>query len=227
MADQKRYLRNKKLISQDEQDSLQSKKVVILGCGGLGGYIVEMLTRLGVGNLRIVDFDTFDESNLNRQLFSSEKNLGFSKVEEAVKRIKIINSEVTVDGINQKIDKGNIEELIKGRDLVVDALDSIPLKIMVEEACSRLGVSMVHGAIGGWIAQVAVIRPGDFILKKLYGDIKEGIEVELGNPSFTPALAASLQVGEILKLLLNKGISLKEEILYIDLENNSFSNFKI
>ena len=227
MADQKRYLRNKKLISQEEQESLQSKKIIILGCGGLGGYIAEMLARLGVGDLRIVDFDTFDESNLNRQLFSSEKNLGFSKAEEAVKRIKIINSQVRVEGINLEIDGENIEKLIKGRDLVVDALDSIPIKIMVEEACSKLGVTMVHGAIGGWIAQVAVIRPGDFILKKLYSDIKEGIEVELGNPSFTPALAASLQVGEILKLLLNKGISLKEEILYIDLENNSFSNFKI
>jgi len=110
--------------------------------------------------------------------------------------------------------------------LVVDALDSIPLKIMVEEKCSHLGISIVHGAIGGWVAQIAVIRPGDFILKKIYSGIEKGIEAELGNPSFTPALAASIQVSETLKLLLNKGDSLQSQVLYIDLENNTFSTFE-
>ena len=222
-----RYLRNKNLISHEEQVKLSQMKVAVLGCGGLGGYVIEMLARLGVGKLILVDFDTFDESNLNRQLISTEKNLGSSKVEEAIKRIKLINSNVVADGINLKIDDENIEKLIADADLVVDALDSISLRITVEKACSKLDIPMVHGAIGGWIAQIAVIRPGDFILKKIYGDIKEGVEVELGNLCFTPALAASLQVGEVLKLLLDKGTSLEKEILYIDLENNTFSNLKI
>lgn len=223
----KRYLKNKKLISQKEQDILKGKKVVVLGCGGLGGYIIEMLARVGIGNLKVVDFDKFDESNLNRQILSSEKNLGFSKVDEAVKRVKIINSDISLEGINLKIDQGNVEVLLSGSDIVVDALDSIPLKIMVEDSCSRLGIKMVHGAIGGWVAQVAVIRPGDFILKKMYGGIEKGIEAELGNPSFTPALAASIQVSETLKLLLEKETSLEGEVLYIDLENNTFSNLAI
>ena len=85
-----RYLRNKNLISHEEQVKLSQMKVAVLGCGGLGGYVIEMLARLGVGKLILVDFDTFDESNLNRQLISTEKNLGSSKVEEAIKRIKLI-----------------------------------------------------------------------------------------------------------------------------------------
>ncbi|WP_319202747.1 HesA/MoeB/ThiF family protein [uncultured Ilyobacter sp.] len=222
----KRYLKNKKLISQKEQEVLKSKKVLVLGCGGLGGYIIEMLARLGVGNLRVVDFDVFDESNLNRQILSDEKNLGLLKVDEALKRVKTINSDIKTERFNLKIDGENIEKLLTDIDLVVDALDSIPLKIMVEEKCSRLGITMVHGAIGGWVAQVAVIRPGDFILKKMYNGIEKGIEAELGNPSFTPAMAASIQVSESIKILLNKGESLENQVLYIDLQNNTFSTFE-
>lgn len=206
---------------------MSNMKVVVLGCGGLGGYIAEMLARLGIGWLILVDFDVFDESNLNRQIISTEDNLGAFKVEEAVKRIKMINSGIKVRGINLKINSGNLEKIIENADLVMDALDSINLKIMTEELCFKLNIPMIHGAIGGWVAQVAVIRPGDFILKKIYGDIEEGIEATLGTPAFTPALAASLQVSEALKLLLNKGNTLEKEVLYIDLENNSFSNIKV
>jgi molybdopterin/thiamine biosynthesis adenylyltransferase len=222
-----RYLRNKNLIMPEEQIKLSKMKVVVLGCGGLGGYIIEMLARIGVGELILVDFDVFDESNLNRQIISTEENLGISKVEEAERRVRLINSNIKVFGMNLKIDKKNIKKIIKGTDLVLDALDSISLKIIVEEACSLLGIPMIHGAIGGRVAQVAVIRPGEFILKKIYGDIKEGIEGTLGNPSFTPAIAASVQVSEALKILLNSGNTLEKEILYMDLENNTFSNIKL
>lgn len=222
-----RYLRNKKLISQEEQDSLYRMKVVVLGCGGLGGYIIEMLARIGVGKLILVDFDTFDETNLNRQLISNETNLGRGKVGEAVKRVTTINSTISVVGVERRVTEDNLKEVIGGCDVVVDALDSIPIKKQVERSCARMGIPMVHGAIGGWIAQVAVVRPGDFILEKLYGDGEEGVEAEMGNPSFTPALAASIQVGEVIKLLLNKGNPLRGEVLYIDLENNSFSTLKL
>lgn len=222
-----RYLRNKKLISQEEQEKLAQMKVVILGCGGLGGYIIEMLSRVGVGKLTLVDFDTFDESNLNRQLLSTEKNLGVSKAAEAQRRVRLINSLVEVEVLEERVSEENMDRIIEGAMVVVDALDSIPLKKKVEEACTRMKVPMVHGAIGGWIAQVAVVRPGEFLLEKLYGDTEAGVEAEMGNPSFTPALAASIQTGEVIKLLLNKGNSLEGEVLYIDLENNSFSTLKL
>ncbi len=222
-----RYLKNKNLINKEDQDTLRDKKVVILGCGGLGGYIIEMLARLGIGHLTIVDYDVFETTNLNRQINSTEKNLGNLKVFEVKKRIEEINSSIEVIPKNIKITNNSLTGLMEGHDLIIDALDSIKLKVLVEELCHNLGIPMIHGAIGGLIAQVAVSLPGDFILRKLYGDIKKGIESQLGNPSFTPALAASIEVSEALKVLLKKNNHLRGEILYIDLENNSFSSLKI
>ncbi len=220
-----RYTRNREMISYDEQKKLSESTVVILGMGGLGGYAVEMLARLGVGKLLLVDFDKFEVSNLNRQIISTKDNLGLLKVEEAKKRVEAINSEIEVVAINKKITDHNIDAVIKDVDIVVDALDSSSLKRVVEKSCDRNKIPMVHGAIGGWIAQVAVILPGDFILDKIYK--KEDLKNKMGNPSFTPALAASIQVGEVIKLLLDKGEVLNNEVLYIDLEYNSFTRLKV
>ncbi|MEI6856552.1 HesA/MoeB/ThiF family protein, partial [Psychrilyobacter sp.] len=192
---------------------------------GLGGHVIEMLARIGVGNLILVDFDKFEITNLNRQIISSEDNLGLFKVEEAKKRVESINSEIEVVAVNKKISIHNIDAIIKDADIVVDALDSSVLKKVVELSCDKNNIPMVHGAIGGWIAQVAVIMPGDFILEKIYkGD---DLENKMGNPSFTPALAASIQVGEVIKFLLKKGELLKNKVLYIDLEYNSFTRLKV
>jgi len=220
-----RYSRNKKMISIDEQKKLSKSTVVILGVGGLGGYAVEMLARIGVGKLLLVDFDKFETTNLNRQIISTEDNLGLLKVEEGKKRIESINPEIETVAINKKISSENIDAIIKGADVVVDALDSSILKKIVEQSCDRNNIPMVHGAIGGWIAQVAVIMPGDFILDKIYKE--DNLENKMGNPSFTPALAASIQVGEVIKLLLKKGEVLNNEVLYIDLEYNSFTRLKV
>jgi len=220
-----RYSRNKNLISTSEQEKLSKSTVVILGVGGLGGYVIEMLTRIGVGKLILVDFDKFETTNLNRQIISTEDNLGLLKVEEAKKRAEAINSKIEVMAVDKKISHNNIDKIIRKADVVVDALDSPTLKKIVEVSCNENKIPMVHGAIGGWIAQVAVILPGDFILDKIYK--KDDLENKMGNPSFTPALAASIQVGEVIKLLLNKGEVLSNEVLYIDLEYNSFTRLKV
>ena len=220
-----RYSRNKRLISPDEQEKLSKSKVVILGVGGLGGYAVEMLARIGVGKLTLVDFDKFETTNLNRQIISTEDNLGLLKVEEAKTRAETINSETEVTAVNERISIHNIDGIIEEADIVVDGLDSPGVKKIVELSCARNNIPMVHGAIGGWIAQVAVIMPGDFILEKIYKE--DDLENKMGNPSFTPALAASIQVGEVIKLLLDRGEVLNNEVLYIDLEYNSFTRLKV
>jgi molybdopterin/thiamine biosynthesis adenylyltransferase len=220
-----RYLQNKTLISSTDQEKLSESKVMILGVGGLGGYATEMLARIGIGTLILVDFDRFDMTNLNRQILATESNLGSFKVEEAKKRVATINSEVEVITIDKKITSTNIHEIIEGVDIVVDGLDDSMLKKVVESSCSKLNIPMVHGAINGFIGQVAMIMPGDFILDKIYGDKK--IKSELGNPSFIPPLVASIQVGEVIKYILKKGENMSKEILYIDLENNTFTPLKI
>ena len=222
-----RYSRNKNLMSDDEITLLSQKKVCVLGLGGLGGYIVEMLSRIGVGSLTLVDGDVFDETNLNRQLFSSMNNLGSSKALEAEKRVKGINPLTKVIPVYEFVDSSNAMKIIANHDVIVDALDSIDLRKSIARACTELNLPLVHGAIAGWYGQVATIYPNDTTLDILYPkDIKRGIEKELGNPSFTPALVASIQVSEVIKLLLNRGDLLRNSFMMIDLYTNDIEVIK-
>jgi len=222
-----RYSRNKNLMSDDEIILLSQKKVCVLGLGGLGGYIVEMLSRIGVGSLTLVDGDVFDETNLNRQLFSSMNNLGNSKALEAEKRVKGINPLTKVIPVYEFVDSSNAMKIIANHDVIVDALDSIDLRKSIARACTELNLPLVHGAIAGWYGQVATIYPNDTTLDILYPkDIKRGIEKELGNPSFTPALVASIQVSEVIKLLLNRGDLLRNSFMMIDLYTNDIEVIK-
>ena len=222
-----RYSRNKNLMSDDEITLLSQKKVCVLGLGGLGGYIVEMLSRIGVGSLTLVDGDVFDETNLNRQLFSSMNNLGSSKALEAEKRVKGINPLTKVIPVYEFVDSSNAMKIIANHDVIVDALDSIDLRKYIAKVCTELNLPLVHGAIAGWYGQVATIYQNDTTLDILYPkDIKRGIEKELGNPSFTPALVASIQVSEVIKLLLNRGDLLRNSFMMIDLYTNDIEVIK-
>ena len=222
-----RYSRNKNLMSDDEITLLSQKRVCVLGLGGLGGYIVEMLSRIGVGSLTLVDGDVFDETNLNRQLFSSMNNLGSSKALEAEKRVRGINPLTKVIPVYEFIDSSNAMKIIANHDVIVDALDSIDLRKSIAKVCTELNLPLVHGAIAGWYGQVATIYPNDTTLDILYPkDIKRGIEKELGNPSFTPALVASIQVSEVIKLLLNRGDLLRNSFMMIDLYTNDIEVIK-
>lgn len=217
-----RYDRNR-IFTASEMGRLQASKVCVLGCGGLGGYIVEMLSRVGIGELIIVDGDVFDDTNLNRQLFATSENLGKVKVFEAKKRIAIVNPETTIEAVNAYVDSENAKTIIGDADLVVDALDSVPSRLVVQEVCEELGIPFVHGAIAGWFGQVTTIFPGDRTLARLYqnkGD--HGIEEELGNPSFTPATIASIEVAEAIKVLLGKEEVLRNRILMIDLLDHEY-----
>ena len=101
-APQERYKRNYKTISLEEQQILAESVITVIGCGGLGGFIIEGLARSGVGTLRLVDFDTFDVSNLNRQLFATEHTIGASKLEQAVRRVQAVNRAVQIEAIEDR-----------------------------------------------------------------------------------------------------------------------------
>jgi len=214
-----RYQRNQQMISTTQQLQLLQSKVAVIGCGGLGGYVLEELARLGVGHIIAVDPDVFEEHNLNRQLLSTLALLGTSKVDAAVKRLAAINPAVKVEPVAVAIDKENGPSILSEVNLVIDAVDNVPTRFDLVDVCCQLNIPLVHGAIAGWFGQVATIYPGDQTLQKLYRNWKggKGIEARLGNPSFTPALVASLQVAESCKLLLEQGNPLRNRGLSIDL----------
>lgn len=223
-----RYNRNMMTLNPAENQKLREQKVCVIGCGGLGGFIVEELGRLGVGTITAVDGDVFDPTNLNRQLLSTEALIGTSKAEAARDRMAQVNSEVHLIPVHSFVTAENCAGIIQGHDVVVDALDNIPSRKLVEQCCQQEGIPLVHGAIAGWNAQIATILPGKSLLSRLYPEEGvKGIETELGNPSFTPALAASIQVSEVVKLLLGRGELLAGKLLVIDLLSLEFEVLQI
>ena len=213
-----RYLRNHDAISESEQAILATKRVLVVGCGGLGGMVIECLARIGVGHLRVVDGDVFEESNLNRQLLSSTMNLGRPKVLAAQQRIMAVNPLVEVDAVQADLAAENAMELLAGCDVAVDCLDNIPVRLVLQQAAKTAGVPVVHGAVAGWLGRICVIQPGEDLLSLLYPNQEEaqGEERQMGTLSFTAALTASWQAAETVKLLLGKP-GLQGEILEVDL----------
>jgi molybdopterin-synthase adenylyltransferase len=214
-----RYQRNRKTISVAEQMRIFGAHVAVIGCGGLGGYVIEELARLGVGRITAVDPDVFEEHNLNRQLYSTPASLGKPKVDAAYKRVNEINPAVTMYPHKCAFSKLNGFDMLNNVDVVVDALDSISVRLELAEISAELNAPLVHGAIGGWYGQVATQFPGENTLKKIYNRAVDGKGVEkgLGNPSFTPAVIASLQVAEVCKILIGQGKPLSNRKLHINL----------
>ena len=223
-----RYLRNHDAISEAEQAILAQKRVLVVGCGGLGGYVIECLARIGVGYLRVVDGDVFDETNLNRQLLSSNMNLGRPKTLAAQQRVMAVNPLVEVEAFQTLLTDENAVPLLDGCDVAVDALDNVPTRLLLQQAAKTAGIPLVHGAVAGWIGQVCVVQPGQDLLNSLYpaSTDNQGEEQETGTLSFTAALTASWQAAETVKLLLGKP-GLDREILELDLLNSSFVKIKL
>lgn len=218
-----RYIRNESMLSPGENLQLRDFRVAVVGCGGLGGHILEMLARLGIGHITAIDGDVFEASNLNRQLLSRPDNLGQPKALEARRHIERINPDVQVTVRHLRLDPENAVNILKGHDLVCDALDNVSSRRIVQQAAEALSIPMVFAAIAGWYAQVTTIMPGDRTLDKLFPEgVEKGMETQLGNPSFTPALAASIQVAESLKVLLKKEGILQNKLLTINLLDQTY-----
>jgi molybdopterin/thiamine biosynthesis adenylyltransferase len=220
-----RYQRNRAMLSIQQQLSLLRSEVAVFGCGGLGGYIIEELARLGVGRITVVDPDVFEEHNMNRQLLCTQELLGRKKVDAAVQRVAAINPAVRLRPFDAAFGQNNSAEILQGVTVAADALDSIPVRLELAEACNDQNVPLVHGAIAGWSGHVAVQYPGENILQHLYAGKKtgHGVERKLGNPSFTPAVIASLEVAEIVRILLGAEPLLPRRYLAMDLYHMEFT----
>jgi molybdopterin/thiamine biosynthesis adenylyltransferase len=214
MAD--RYERQQELLGPEGQALLNQKRILIVGCGGLGGFLLEYMARLGVGEITAVDGDVFDASNLNHQLLSSEALLGHSKAAAAAERARQINSQITVIPVDAFFTEENADALVSGQDLVLDALDNVAARLLLEDACARHNVPLVHGAIEGWMAQIGVIRPGSGTLRNLYGSAEIGRSSKASLP-FTPAMCAAIQAAEALKLLLGQPAELDSKLMMVNL----------
>jgi len=221
-----RYIRNIGTIGIEGQLKLLCSTVAVCGVGGLGGTIIELLARQGIGHLVIIDNDKFAENNLNRQIMATEGDLKKSKVKVAATRIKKINSAVTVTAVNKKIDSKNVKNLIKDAGVVIDGLDNLMTRQTVADACNKLKIPFVHGAIAGFNGQLMTIFPGDKGLNAICGlsaDENEcGIETHTGNPAATPAVIAAWEVQEAIKIITGIGNPIRNRLIFLDFADGTF-----
>ena len=201
---EERYIRNLGALTEEECAVLRGKTVFVAGCGGLGGYLIEMLLRLGVGEIRAADGDVFEASNLNRQLLSSPSTLGSGKAAAAAARAREINPEVRFAAVSDFVTEENAAELVKGCDAVLDALDNITARRLLAAACAEAGVPLIHGAICGWTAQAAVVMPGDDLIGRIY---PEGSRLSSkASLSFTPPFCAAMQTALCTRILTGRPV---------------------
>jgi len=215
-----KYTGNVRTFGIEGQIKILQSTVAIIGCGGLGGSIIEICARLGIGSLLLFDADTFAEHNLNRQLLCTEETFNLSKSLCAARRIKNINSSLDVKYYEMFFNDQADESLLEGCDYVIDALDNAQDRVFLSQVCRRLNIPMIHGAIGDTLLQVFLVRPGDDLIEKVYST--HAPTINRGNPVITPMLCASLEVAEMVKLILQNGKTLKNEFMFFNWLYNDF-----
>lgn len=218
-----RYERNIGNLGIEGQKKLLSSRCLVIGLGGLGGFVYEELARVGIGKIACIDPDVIEETNLNRQLLADEKNFGKKKTAEARKRIRKINAAVEFKGFSSLFSDVP-EQIWEDTDLVFDCLDNIKDRLILAEKCSASNIPLVHGAIAGFCGEVGVIWPGTELLQKVYSGQIQGIEKQLGTPSFTAAFAASLMVAEGVKILIGINVKKERKIHFFDLMEDQWQS---
>ncbi len=216
-----RYQRNLGTVGWEGQSKLRRATVAVVGAGGLGGWIIEGLARMGVGKLIVIDADVVEENNLNRQLLATEASLGQPKTELAVARVAEVNAATEVIAHHTWANADNFVDLLATAEVVVDALDTLPARFELQHAAARLHIPFVHGAIAGYVGQVMTVFPGDAGLHALYGqgDIPQrGVETRWGNPAATPMMIAAWQIHEVIKLIVGRGEPVRHRLLLFDAE---------
>ena len=225
------FSRNIPTLSPGEQNLLRNSHVCIVGQGGLGGTVSEILARTGIGCLTLVDGDRFEKSNMNRQLLCSVDVLGESKVEVAKRRLQSINPELSVHCGNEYFNIEKAKVIPEKADVIVDCLDKMEHRFMLETAARKLRIPMVSAAVSGMSGYVTTVFPQDRGLQALL-DNEERLILDRDPESISCLasivfLMASLQSSEVIKILLKSGQLMRDSLLLVDLAENLFEAFSL
>jgi len=191
----------------------------------VGGTVTEILARIGIGSLTLVDGDHFDDSNLNRQLLSSTEVLGEQKAAVAEERVRAVNPAVETRAVSAFLTAENAPQLLSGADIAVDCLDSITARFTLESACRKMGIIMVSAAIGGTSGQLTVTYPEDQGLSRVYGPpekaVHRGVEKTMGTLPFAAISLAAMECAEVVTMAVGNPAGLRNKLLITDLIDHS------
>jgi molybdopterin-synthase adenylyltransferase len=227
-SEQKRYDRQIMIgeIGREGQERLKRSRVVIAGAGGLGSLIALYLTAAGIGMIRMIDHDRVELSNLNRQILHWEEDIGRNKVESARAKLRNLNSTVEIEGIAEIITEDNVFQFVNGCDVIVDAMDNLPTRYILNRCAVEKKIPFFHGAVNGFEGRVMTIIPGKTpCLRCMYrGPVPEEKFPVIG---VAPAVIGSIQATEVIKYLLGIGSLLTNRLLVYDGLKVTFSEFTV
>ncbi|AAM03708.1 TPA: HesA/MoeB/ThiF family protein [Methanosarcina acetivorans] len=224
--EREKYSRQILLFGEEGQEKLKNSRVLVAGAGGLGSPISTYLAIAGVGKIILADFDSVELSNLNRQFLHHEKDIGRAKIESAKEKLLSMNPGIEVETIGEMISESNIESLIPECDIIVDALDNLETRHLLNRLAVKRKIPLVHGAVTGYDGQVTTIIPGKTpcfycIFPRI--SRKEVFPV-LGA---TPGVIGSIQANEVIKFLTGKGKLLEGRLLFWNGFSGNFSEISL
>jgi molybdopterin-synthase adenylyltransferase len=209
------------------QEKLKKAKVSLAGLGGLGSPAAIYLAAAGIGTLRIADHDKVELSNLNRQVLHWEENIGKSKADSAAGKLRKLNSAIKIEPIAETITEANVAKLVGDSDLIVDAMDNLPTRYLLNKTAFEKKIPFFHGAVYGFEGRAMTVLPGKTAcLNCLYHGAtmpKEKFPV-IG---VTPAVIGCIQATEVIKYILGLGELLTDRLLNYDGLMMKFNEFKI
>ena len=213
-------------IGQEGQEKLKRSRVVIAGTGGLGSPIAIYLTAAGIGMIRLIDHDQVALSNLNRQILHWEEDIGRKKVDSARTKLRNLNSEVEIEAIAETVTEGNVSKLVNGCDVIVDAMDNLSTRYILNRCAIEKNIPFFHGAVNGFEGRVMTILPGKTAcLRCMYrGPVPQEKFPVIG---VAPAVIGVIQATEVIKYLLGIGKLLTNRLLIYDGLEVTFSEFTV
>ncbi len=213
--ERERYKRQILLFGEEGQERLKRAHIFIAGAGGLGSPVSYYLAVAGVGTITIVDMDVVDQSNLNRQILHTDRDIGKKKTVSAYEKLSAVNPDITVNAIDVKIDSGNAASLVGHADGIVDAMDNYPIRYLLNDVAIQKGIPLFHGAIRGFYGQATTIIPGKTPCLKCIFPKAPPAEV-FPVIGATPGVIGTIQATEVIKYLLKSGDLLTNRILVWD-----------
>lgn len=221
-----RYLRNMDSISASQQFKLLKSTVAQVGLGGLGGNLLDMFLRVGIGTINATDGDHFEESNLNRQALSTPDLIDVPKAEAAKLHAERINPSVTLTARNEFLDATTLPGFIDGADIVIDALGGLETRPALQKAASDADIPLVTGALAGWTGYIGLVMPSQPGPADIMGT-NNGAEEKLGCPSPAVAFFASLMATEAVRMLSGYDSQLASSMLIVDLQSLTFERISL
>ena len=213
-------------IGEDGQEKLKRARVFIAGVGGLGSPAAIYLTTAGVGMIRVVDHDRVELTNLNRQVLHWDDDIGRSKVESATEKLEKLNHDVKIEAIEERITEANIFQLVAGFDLIVDAMDNLPTRYLLNKVAIEKKIPFFHGAIYGFEGRAMTIIPGESTcLRCVYRGVIPGEKFPV--IGVTPAVIGCIQATEAIKYIVGVGELLTNRLLIYDGLDMKFTEFKV